>query len=118
MDRYFKIIDTSKVKGVTNACINGVNANYEEWAKHNFLPQKGIVGFLMGEGYVREGTIYILECAPGIIVPVLPSGVVETTAQDFNSNWYQNLIKGHATKEDIENAKLDEMTNSLMSLIK
>lgn len=115
MDRYFKITDPSKVKGGSNACLGGVNANYDEWAKHNFLPKKGVIGFLMGEGYVREGTVYFLECAPRIIVPILPSGVVETTEYEFNSKWRQNLVIGHATPEEIQRAKSDEFTNSIMS---
>ena len=40
MDRYFRIVDPTKVKGGSNACLDGVNANYDKWAKHNFLPPK------------------------------------------------------------------------------
>lgn len=115
MDRYFKIIDSSKVRGASNASIGGINANYDEWAKHGFLPKEGVIGFLMGEGYAREGTLYILECAPGIIVPILPSGVTETTAQEFNSKWRNNLIIGRATQAEIQQAKSDDLINSMMS---
>lgn len=115
MDRYFKIIDSTKVKGGSNVCLGGVKANYDEWAKHNFLPKEGVIGFLMGEGYVREGAIYFLECAPQIIVSILPSGVVKTIEQEFNSKWRQNLIIGHASQEEIQQAKSDEFTNSFMS---
>lgn len=115
MDRYFRILDPTKVKGGSNACLGGVNANYDEWAKHNFLPKKGVIGFLMGEGYVREGTVYFLECAPRIIVPILPSGVIETTKQEFNTKWRQNLIIGHASQKEIQQAKSEEFINSLMS---
>ena len=115
MDKYFKIIDPSKVKGGSNATLGGVKANYDEWEKYNFLPKEGVVGFLMGEGYVREGAVYFLECAPHIIVPILPSGVIETTAHEFNSKWRQNLVIGHASAEEIQRAKSDEFTNSFMS---
>ncbi len=115
MDRYFKITDSSKVKGGSNASFGGVGANYDEWAKHNFLPKEGVIGFLMGEGYVREGPVYFLECAPGIIVPILPSGVTETTEYEFNTKWPQNLIIGRATPEEIQQAKSNEFTNSIMS---
>lgn len=115
MDRYFIITDSTKVKGGSNASLGGVMANYDEWAKHNFLPKEGVIGFLMGEGYVREGTVYFLECAPNIIVPILPSGVKETTSIEFNNKWRQNLIIGHATQDEILQAKSDEMINSMMS---
>lgn len=63
--------------------INGRNITF-------YPPQKGVIGFLMGEGYVREGAVYFLECAPRIIVPILPSGVIETTEQEYNTKWRQN----------------------------
>lgn len=115
MDRYFEIIDSSQVRGAANLEIGGVNAGYDEWAKHNFLPKSGVVGHLLGEGRMFEGRIFILECAPNILVPILPNGVKEVSSRIFEANWHENLKKGQATQKEIEDAQTNEMVSSMMN---
>lgn len=115
MDRYFEIVDCDKVRGGSNLIIGGVAAGYDEWKKHNFLPRKGVVGHLLGEGCVYEGTIYILECAPEILVPILPDGVKEVSSWVFDSKWQENMDKGRSSQKEIEKAKSDEIVSSMMN---
>ena len=115
MDRYFEIVDCDKVRGGSNLVIGDIAAGYDEWKKHGFLPKEGIVGHLLGEGRTFEGSIYILECAPGILVPILPNGVREVSSRFFDSKWQENMKKGCASQKEIEKAKSDEMVSSLMN---
>ena len=115
MDKYFEIVDCDKVRGGSNLVVGGVTAGYDEWKKHNFLPKEGIVGHLLGEGRTFEGPIYILECAPEILVPILPDGVKEVPSRVFDSRWRENMDKGRASQKEIEKAKSDEIVSSMMN---
>ena len=115
MKRYYKIINTSKVRGGTNVSICGVRANYDEWAKHCFLPKEGVVGILVGEGESCEGDLFFLECATNIYVPILPSGVKPISEYEYYANSPLNLMVGKATHSEIEQVKGNDFVNSFMS---
>ena len=44
---YVRIIDSGECFSTTMEYINDVYANRNEWAKHNFYPQNGMVGELV-----------------------------------------------------------------------
>lgn len=115
MDRYFEIVNCDKVRGGSDLVIAGVIAGYKEWINHNFLPRNGIVGHLVGEGSTAEGDIYILECAPNILVPILLDGVKEVPRRIFDTTWRENIKKGQATQKEIEEARTNEMISSIMN---
>lgn len=44
---YVRIIDQGECLSTTREYIDGVYANKNEWAKHNFYPKNGMVGELV-----------------------------------------------------------------------
>ena len=115
MEHFYKIIDTSMIRGHLGLVIDGIPANWEEWKKHSFLPRAGIVGSLVAEGYVREGLIYILDCAPGIVVPVLFVGLQEISQLEFSKSYQYNKNFSCASNAEIDKAKMSEFSTSLFS---
>lgn len=115
MDRFFEITNVDSVRGNSNLNVEGIPANVEEWKKHSFYPKRGVVGVLIGEGYIREGSIYVLNCGGGNVVPVLPSGVREITRTSFMSKYSNNSSIGYATETEINEYKNKDIMNSLMS---
>lgn len=115
MERYFRIKDTSAIRGLTNAELFGVKANYDEWKNHQFCPCKGVLGRLLCDAYVREGTVYILECMYHCLVPVLASGVEEITASYFTNNFREvnSMLASDPDGSRCSDAKIREMTNSI-----
>ena len=44
---YVRIIDQGECLSTTREYVDGVYANKNEWAKHNFYPKNGMVGELV-----------------------------------------------------------------------
>ena len=117
MRKCFRITDTSAIRGLSNAEVLGVKANYDEWKKHQFCPCKGVLGMLFCDAQMREGTVYILECMYHCLVPVLASAVEEVSESYFQSNFREvNTRLGYDPNGSrCDKAKQDEMMRSIMN---
>ena len=59
---YVRIIDQGECLSTTREYVDGVYANKNEWAKHNFYPKNGMVGELVK----RTPSAYIVKIMDGI----------------------------------------------------
>lgn len=114
MDRFVKIINTSKVRSNTNLVVAGISVNQSEWNKYQFYPNEGVVGLVVGEAQCYEGLIYLVQCDNRIIVPILPSGIRDITLSEFRERLPQNKIVGKATEQQMNSKfNVDEVMDSL-----
>jgi hypothetical protein len=114
MDRFVEIVNPAKVRSHTNAVVSGIVASKSEWDKHDFYPNKGVVGIVLGEGYISDGPILIIQCDNEIIVPILPDGVRDISLYEFRSRIGDNMRVGKATEEQKNNTiSVDELMDSL-----
>lgn len=118
MARCFRITDTSAIRGNTEAEIFGVKANYEEWKTHQFCPCKGVIGMLICDAYTREGRLLLLECMYHCVVPVLDTSVEEISETFFRNNFrtINSNLAYDPTGSRCDQARINEMTNSLLSM--
>ena len=70
---YVRIIDQGECLSTTREYVDGVYANKNEWAKHNFYPKNGMVGELVK----RTPSAYIVKIMDGIYVPMTKNGIEE-----------------------------------------
>lgn len=87
---YVKIVDRGECFSTTMEFIDGVYANKDEWAKHNFYPQNGMVG------EVRKITprAYIVKIMEGIYVPMTKNGIKEITYNEYLAGLKNNNCSG------------------------
>lgn len=87
---YVKIIDRGECFSTTMEFIDGVYANKDEWAKHNFYPQNGMVG------EVRKITprAYIVKIMDGIYVPMTKQGIKEISYNEYIAGQENNNCSG------------------------
>lgn len=118
MARYFRITDTSAIRGNTEAEVFGVKANYDEWKKHQFCPCKGVIGMLICDAYIREGRLLLLECMYHCVVPVLDTCVEEISEDYFKNNFRQvnSALAYDPTGSRCDDARINEMTNSILNM--
>lgn len=105
---YVKIIDCGECFSTTTEFINGVYANRNEWAKHNFYPQNGMVGELVK----RRGSAYIIKIKEGIYVPMTEYGIKEIEYEEFLEGQSNNVSEGMNERQRRINDKVD-FINSL-----
>lgn len=87
---YVRIIDQGECLSTTRECVDGVYANKNEWAKHNFYPKNGMVGELVK----RTPSAYIVKIMDGIYVPMTRNGIEEISSKDYEAGLKNNLCCG------------------------
>lgn len=100
---YVKIIDKGECYSTTMEFIDGVYANKNEWAKHNFYPQNGMVGEIVK----RTPSAFIVKIMDGIYVPMTKKGIKEISYQEYLEGQKNNLCTGMNNKQAELNSKLD-----------
>lgn len=114
MQKFVEIIDSNAVRGFTTLQLNGVNAGSREWAKHDFYPNKGVVGLLLtDEAMGPEGAICVIQCDTNIFVPVLPKGIKYITEIEFRRRLPNNKTIG----KDVAGKNADSATNDIMNYL-
>lgn len=87
---YVRIIDQGECLSTTREYVDGVYANKNEWAKHNFYPKNGMVGELVK----RTPSAYIVKVMDGIYVPMTRNGIEEISSKDYEAGIKNNLCCG------------------------
>ena len=87
---YVRIIDQGECLSTTREYVDGVYANKNEWAKHNFYPKNGMVGELVK----RTPSAYIVKIMDGIYVPMTRNGIEEISSKDYEAGIKNNLCCG------------------------
>lgn len=87
---YVRIIDQGECLSTTREYVDGVYANKNEWAKHNFYPKNGMVGELVK----RTPMAYIVKIMDGIYVPMTRKGIEEISSKDYETGVKNNLCCG------------------------
>lgn len=87
---YVRIIDQGECLSTTREYVDGVYANKNEWAKHNFYPKNGMVGELVK----RTPMAYIVKIMDGIYVPMTRKGIEEISSKDYEAGVKNNLCCG------------------------
>lgn len=100
---YVKITDKGECFSTTMEYIDGVYANKNEWAKHNFYPQNGMVGELVK----RTPSAYIIKIMDGIYVPMTRKGIQEISYNEFQEGKKNNVCSGMSNKQSVLNSKVD-----------
>ena len=106
---YVKIIDKGECFSTTKEFIDGVYANREEWQKHNFYPQNGMVG----EVVKRTPSAYIVKIKDGIYVPMTRNGIAEISYEEFITGRDNNLCSGMDERQKRINDDCDNILNLL-----
>lgn len=103
---YIEIIDRGECFSTTMEFIDGVYANKEEWAKHNFYPQNGMVG------EVRKITprAYIIKIGEGIYVPMTEKGIRKISYDEYIVRKSNNNCSGM----DERQKRINDGTDSLI----
>lgn len=94
---YVIITDCGECYSTTMEYVNGVYANKDEWAKHNFYPQNGMVGELVK----ITPRAYVVKIEDGIYIPMSKKGIREITYEDYLSHKNDNInvgMNGHQKK--------------------
>ena len=86
---YVKIIDRGECFSTTMEYINGVYANRDEWAKHNFYPQNGMVG----EVVKVTPRAFIVKIMEGVYVPMTKAGLREISYEEYIAGRFEVLRK-------------------------
>lgn len=100
---YVKITDKGECFSTTMEYIDGVYANKNEWAKHNFYPQNGMVGELVK----RTPSAYIIKIMDGIYVPMTRKGIQEISYNEFQEGKKNNVCRGMSNKQSALNSKVN-----------
>lgn len=87
---YVRIIDSGECFSTTMEYINDVYANRNEWAKHNFYPQNGMVGELVKV----TPRAFIVKIMEGIYVPMAKSGLKEISYDEYVASRDNNSCGG------------------------
>ena len=87
---YVKIIDCGEIYSTTMEYINGVYANRDEWVKHNFYPQNGMVG----EVVKVTPRVFIVKIMEGIYVPMTKDGLKEISYDEYVASRDNNTCGG------------------------
>ena len=112
----FRITDAKAIRGNTSAELFGVKCNYDEWKKHQFCPTKGVIGQILCDARIAEGTVYIIECMCHYVVPILTWGLEEISSSYFKENYLTvNAIGYDPTGSRCDEAKSEELMNSLFN---
>ena len=103
---YVKIVDRGECFSTTMEFIDGVYANKDEWAKHNFYPQNGMVG------EIRKITprAYIVKIMEGIYVPMTKNGIKEITYNEYLAGLKNNNCSGM----DERQKRINDGVNSMV----
>ena len=75
MTQFVEIVDSEVCESFTNLVLEGVHASTVEWRKHNFWPNNGVVGAVVGDGYSANGHIKVIQALPDIYFPLGSAGV-------------------------------------------
>lgn len=104
---YVIITDSGECYSTTMEFINGVYANKDEWAKHNFYPQNGMVGEIVK----ITPRAYIVKIKEGIYVPMSKRGLREISYEDYLIHKNNNTNTGMNKRQQ----KINEETDSTLS---
>lgn len=119
MSLFAEIVNPSFVRAVTTLVIDGVTAGSQEWATHNWYPNKGVVGIIVSdEAFGPEGQMYVLQCGERLFVPILPKGIKFISEIDFRTRVQNNLKIGEDKHNLNSNAFANDFMNYLDSLLK
>lgn len=117
METFVEIINKNACQPSSGLVIDGIEANSNEWKKHNFYPQNGIVGVVLGEGQMFSGTILIIQVWDKLIVPIEPSGVRYITETEFNKRIGKNLEIGLDRNNENKNSHHKQIMNDLEKMM-
>lgn len=106
---FVKIIDRGECFSTTMESINGVYANREEWAKHNFYPQNGMVG----EVVKVTPRAHVVKIMDGIYVPMTQRGIQEITKEEYLANVDKNVCSGMDERQQRINSEYDKFISNL-----
>ena len=102
---YVKIIDRGECFSTTMEYINGVYANRDEWAKHNFYPQNGMVG----EVVKVTPRAFIVKIMEGVYVPMTKAGLREISYEEYMSSQNNNQCTGMDDRQKRINGGFDNV---------
>ena len=102
---YVQILDRGECFSTTMEYIDGVYANKEEWAKHNFYPQNGMVGIIVK----RTPSAYIIKIKDGIYVPMTKRGLKEISYEEYCKGQNNNINTGMDDRQKRINIQSDEI---------
>ncbi len=117
MSNFVEIIDKNACQPSSNMIIDGIKANSEEWKKHNFYPQVGIVGVVLGEGQMYVGTVLIIQVWDNLIIPITPRGVRYITETEFNKRLSKNLEIGLDRNNENDDSIFNQLMNDVDKMI-
>ena len=103
---YVKIVDRGECFSTTMEYINGVYANKNEWQKHNFYPQNGMVGKVVK----ITPRAYIIKIMEGIYVPMTKEGIKEISFEEYQAGLKNNICSGM----DDRQKRINEGTDSII----
>lgn len=83
---YVIITDNKECYWNTMEFIDGVYANIDEWRKHDFYPQNGMVGELVK----ITPRAYVVKISEGIYVPISKKGIREITYKEYSDHVNNN----------------------------
>lgn len=109
MVKYAKIIDRGECYSTSDLSVNGIPANKDEWKKHNFYPQNGMVGEIL----TVDGVL-VLKILEGVYVPMTYRGVTEITYEEYESGKINNVCVGM----DARQRKINEHADALIEMLR
>jgi hypothetical protein len=119
MNQFVEIINDNSVRANTSLVLGGVKAGSAEWSKHQFFPNKGVVGLVItDEAMGPEGRMYIIQCGEKLFVPILPNGVRYITEAEFRRRLANYVIVGKDTEERNTNSFSNDFMNYLDSMFR
>ena len=101
---YAKIIDKGECFSSLNLNVNGIPANSNEWAKHDFYPKNDMVGVVMNiNGYI------ILKINENIYVPMSSNGITYINETEYIAGLVNNTCTGMDKKQEQINRSYNEV---------
>lgn len=114
MPQFVEITNYNAVRSHTNLILNGVKASSEEWTKHNFYPNNGVVGLVLtDEAMGPEGKMFVIQCDNSLFVPVLPTGIRYITESEFRRRLPNNATVGKDTENRNASSAVNDIMNSM-----
>ena len=116
MSQFVEIINSDLCESFTNLVLDGIPASTKEWSKHNFWPNNGVVGIVVGDGHSANGPIIVIQAMTNIFIPILPSGVKSITEYEFRQKVQNNSKIGLDINQKNKTAERDELLKSMNNM--
>lgn len=119
MHQFVEIINDNSVRANTNLVLGGVKAGSVEWSKHQFFPNKGVVGLVItDEAMGPEGRMFVIQCGEQLFVPILPNGVKYITELEFRRRLPNNKVIGRDNGSQNSNSLANDIMGYIDSMFK